>query len=276
MEHNNISANNNTVSNITKRKNIIYRKRQTKRTKQLLEKNSNIEIVKNLEIRSKLGCLTCKDRKKKCDELHPKCYNCKKNFLYCRWPKNSLDGSDDGQEDEQNGIFVNCTVDDFTDEYTIVADTSNSSIKTDDEDNNENFLFLYTKKTKPYFYHNLELTTLKYRKIFKDTARIHFNIDEIIEYDKSLAKFPSLEMLRKSDEKFQSLVKNEILKKKNNQLEFNIGNELLNFGVDDKAEDVDQYQNIFKNLLDIKVEPYKEKYRILNFLLIPNYQHLKC
>ncbi|ODV96565.1 hypothetical protein PACTADRAFT_48398, partial [Pachysolen tannophilus NRRL Y-2460] len=36
--------------------------------------------------RSKNGCLCCRRRRKKCDEIHPKCGGCTRNFLDCCWP----------------------------------------------------------------------------------------------------------------------------------------------------------------------------------------------
>lgn len=36
--------------------------------------------------RSKTGCVTCRRRKKKCDEIHPKCDGCMRNGLDCSWP----------------------------------------------------------------------------------------------------------------------------------------------------------------------------------------------
>lgn len=37
--------------------------------------------------RSKNGCLTCRGRKRKCDEhLYPECLNCQINHLECTWP----------------------------------------------------------------------------------------------------------------------------------------------------------------------------------------------
>ncbi|KAL4872521.1 fungal-specific transcription factor domain-containing protein [Aspergillus spectabilis] len=35
---------------------------------------------------SKTGCLTCRQRKKKCDEHQPTCAACLRNHLECRWP----------------------------------------------------------------------------------------------------------------------------------------------------------------------------------------------
>lgn len=37
-------------------------------------------------MRSKDGCLTCRRRKKKCDERHPTCTGCHRNHLTCQWP----------------------------------------------------------------------------------------------------------------------------------------------------------------------------------------------
>lgn len=46
--------------------------------------------------RTKSGCLTCRKRKKKCDEdkVNGKCQGCTRNFLECCWPKvESLESS---------------------------------------------------------------------------------------------------------------------------------------------------------------------------------------
>ncbi|OQV06318.1 Fungal Zn2-Cys6 binuclear cluster domain-containing protein [Cladophialophora immunda] len=37
-------------------------------------------------LRTKTGCLTCRLRKKKCDELRPTCTGCARNFIDCQWP----------------------------------------------------------------------------------------------------------------------------------------------------------------------------------------------
>jgi hypothetical protein len=39
--------------------------------------------------RTKTGCMTCRKRKKKCDEdkVHGKCQACTRNFLECCWPE---------------------------------------------------------------------------------------------------------------------------------------------------------------------------------------------
>jgi hypothetical protein len=36
--------------------------------------------------RSRNGCITCKARKKKCDEVKPRCAGCRRNQLVCEWP----------------------------------------------------------------------------------------------------------------------------------------------------------------------------------------------
>ncbi|KAE8167464.1 fungal-specific transcription factor domain-containing protein [Aspergillus tamarii] len=40
--------------------------------------------------RSRTGCLTCRNRKKKCDERHPVCSGCDRNRLLCEWVSNEL------------------------------------------------------------------------------------------------------------------------------------------------------------------------------------------
>ncbi|SCU79806.1 LAME_0B00430g1_1 [Lachancea meyersii CBS 8951] len=39
--------------------------------------------------RSTTGCLTCRRRRKKCDERKPVCGGCERNFLPCVWPENN-------------------------------------------------------------------------------------------------------------------------------------------------------------------------------------------
>ncbi|RLV94520.1 hypothetical protein JA1_001754 [Spathaspora sp. JA1] len=43
----------------------------------------------NIKRRTKTGCLTCRKRKKKCDEdkVNGKCQGCTRNFLECCWPE---------------------------------------------------------------------------------------------------------------------------------------------------------------------------------------------
>lgn len=51
-----------------------------------LKKRENGEYIKNIEKRTKSGCLTCRRRRKKCDELKPRCAGCNRNLLACKWP----------------------------------------------------------------------------------------------------------------------------------------------------------------------------------------------
>jgi hypothetical protein len=37
--------------------------------------------------RVKTGCLTCRQRKKKCDEVRPVCTGCMRNYIECTWPE---------------------------------------------------------------------------------------------------------------------------------------------------------------------------------------------
>ncbi|ETN45934.1 uncharacterized protein HMPREF1541_00116 [Cyphellophora europaea CBS 101466] len=41
-------------------------------------------------VRVKTGCLTCRRRKKKCDESRPECRGCVRNHLTCQWPQTVL------------------------------------------------------------------------------------------------------------------------------------------------------------------------------------------
>lgn len=36
--------------------------------------------------RTRAGCLTCRSRRKKCDEVKPRCAGCRRNQLPCNWP----------------------------------------------------------------------------------------------------------------------------------------------------------------------------------------------
>lgn len=38
------------------------------------------------KIRTKSGCLTCRRRRKKCDEIRPSCSSCVKSQVHCDWP----------------------------------------------------------------------------------------------------------------------------------------------------------------------------------------------
>jgi hypothetical protein len=45
--------------------------------------NSVVNSTKIAKGRSKTGCITCRRRKKKCDETKPRCLNCDKNAVFC-------------------------------------------------------------------------------------------------------------------------------------------------------------------------------------------------
>ncbi|KAM7214304.1 Fungal specific transcription factor domain containing protein [Rhypophila decipiens] len=53
--------------------------------------------------RVRTGCLTCRRRRKKCDERRPRCVGCERNHLLCSWPYSTLNSSQDSQlEQVQN------------------------------------------------------------------------------------------------------------------------------------------------------------------------------
>lgn len=45
---------------------------------------TSCQVSKPLQ-RTRAGCLTCRHRKKKCDEMHPSCTGCRRNHLICQW-----------------------------------------------------------------------------------------------------------------------------------------------------------------------------------------------
>ncbi|KNG91367.1 Zn(II)2Cys6 transcription factor [Aspergillus nomiae NRRL 13137] len=49
-----------------------------------------VPTMGNVSTRSRTGCLTCRRRKKKCDERHPICSGCNRNQLPCEWVSNEL------------------------------------------------------------------------------------------------------------------------------------------------------------------------------------------
>ncbi|KAJ5660711.1 uncharacterized protein N7484_000083 [Penicillium longicatenatum] len=50
--------------------------------------------------RSRGGCLSCKARKKKCDENRPRCTDCRRLNLSCQWPSNGTSVASDGESPE--------------------------------------------------------------------------------------------------------------------------------------------------------------------------------
>ncbi|KAL8366803.1 hypothetical protein RB595_008746 [Gaeumannomyces hyphopodioides] len=56
--------------------------------------------------RSRLGCLTCRSRKKKCDQVKPRCAGCRRNQLFCGWPPGTPSLPDCNNACSQVGIFA--------------------------------------------------------------------------------------------------------------------------------------------------------------------------
>ncbi|CAO2652299.1 Nn.00g005820.m01.CDS01 [Neocucurbitaria sp. VM-36] len=59
--------------------------------------------------RAKSGCLTCRQRRKKCDERDPICTGCDRNHLLCHWPpgsrrESSLNHEEDATENESHEL----------------------------------------------------------------------------------------------------------------------------------------------------------------------------
>lgn len=57
-------------------------------------------------VRVRTGCLTCRRRKKKCDETHPICAGCQRNDLGCQWPPDVPGKRDPSHEDETQAPTV--------------------------------------------------------------------------------------------------------------------------------------------------------------------------
>ncbi|OHF00698.1 hypothetical protein CORC01_04015 [Colletotrichum orchidophilum] len=53
--------------------------------------------------RVRTGCLTCRGRKKKCDETKPRCRGCERNRLECRWPPTSSSQAASSQASQSGG-----------------------------------------------------------------------------------------------------------------------------------------------------------------------------
>lgn len=50
------------------------------------KKKSSLSLLKPITKRLRMGCLTCRQRKKRCCELRPKCTECARLKLNCVWP----------------------------------------------------------------------------------------------------------------------------------------------------------------------------------------------
>ncbi|KAL2194808.1 fungal-specific transcription factor domain-containing protein [Corynascus similis CBS 632.67] len=74
----------------------------------------NIVTNKVTKGRSKTGCLTCRKRKKKCDEAKPRCMNCEKNAVVCEgYPEKQIwkSGKERAEEERlKSGTFPSITM----------------------------------------------------------------------------------------------------------------------------------------------------------------------
>ncbi|GAV55898.1 hypothetical protein ZYGR_0AZ00690 [Zygosaccharomyces rouxii] len=105
---------------------------------------SGKNIVKRTEKRSKSGCLTCRNRKKKCDEIKPLCKGCRRNFLQCIWPEeNSNRKSNDENEEPYESSFYNLTMHDMIDELEL---DPRSKLRTSIPETKEPFIMLHMRK----------------------------------------------------------------------------------------------------------------------------------
>ena len=79
----------------------VPRKRGRPRKHPLPTPGGNTKVAKG---RSKTGCITCRRRKKKCDETKPACLNCQKNAVVCEgYPLKEIWKS--GRQKMEDGIY---------------------------------------------------------------------------------------------------------------------------------------------------------------------------
>ncbi|AGO13669.1 AaceriAGL206Cp [[Ashbya] aceris (nom. inval.)] len=86
--------------------------------------NDDSRVLKKTEKRSRNGCLTCRARRKKCDETRPKCIGCQRNLLLCHWADDdgNYDGHSPNKEEvgiKSNDGFLNCTLENWEAEYEV-------------------------------------------------------------------------------------------------------------------------------------------------------------
>lgn len=68
------------------RSNTKYGSKSESKTTELTSKSEGDSIVRKKSKRSRLGCLTCRHRKKRCCETKPRCTECSRLGLNCTWP----------------------------------------------------------------------------------------------------------------------------------------------------------------------------------------------
>ncbi|MCJ1378049.1 hypothetical protein MMC17_001145 [Xylographa soralifera] len=69
-----------TADGFRRKDSILKKKRGRPKKPQPSQSATQVKVTKG---RSKTGCLTCRRRKKKCDEAKPSCLNCQKNAVVC-------------------------------------------------------------------------------------------------------------------------------------------------------------------------------------------------
>lgn len=57
--------------------------------------------------RSRNGCLTCRSKRKKCDEVKPVCTGCTRSKQECTWPTADKHSSDQQLGSQQHGVLAN-------------------------------------------------------------------------------------------------------------------------------------------------------------------------
>ncbi|QLG70401.1 hypothetical protein HG535_0A03400 [Zygotorulaspora mrakii] len=106
---------------------IRYRARRSSSNKRKVS-----DFLKITEKRSRNGCLNCRKRRKKCDEVKPVCTACKRNFLQCVWPEGGMPVEKISSSARRyNPIsFSNLTIHDLNDIYSC-SSTVNVSLGND-------------------------------------------------------------------------------------------------------------------------------------------------
>lgn len=105
--------------------------------------------------RTRTGCLTCRRRKKKCDETKPKCEACTRNKIDCEWPPHiirifGLDPPNNRSEQEKRGREG--TESSTSDDSSIaISPSSQDSLEVierhdkDDADNKKDYAIIWSR-----------------------------------------------------------------------------------------------------------------------------------